>query len=221
MWAARKFQKAEGTESYYGTLVYSNLSSRAHTRKVYGSKALKLDLAQVSKYALQAGMQERRLERAAERLRKNPALCVVHPTICACALTNELRYAKKDEGYNQYGHGQLAITRFLDVEFQQSDIHTENHLVGRSRAVLVATKKICVSEELNASYRQAEFVSLVKLQYTQKRSLIIKKTLRGQSSVSSESVECCLLPLQASVAPPGTRVPNRNRVELCPRISCP
>lgn len=59
--AARTFQKGEVIGSYYGALVNHDLSSREHTRKLYGNKVLKVDVAQFSRYALQVQVQRRRL----------------------------------------------------------------------------------------------------------------------------------------------------------------
>lgn len=52
VFAASKFQKNEVLGSYYGTLVHHDLSSRAHTKKVYGNGVLKVDVARISMYAM-------------------------------------------------------------------------------------------------------------------------------------------------------------------------
>lgn len=47
VFAAGKFQKGETTGSYYETLVYPNLWSRRHTRKVHGNGDLKVDVVRI------------------------------------------------------------------------------------------------------------------------------------------------------------------------------
>lgn len=92
---ARVFQKGKVIWNYYGMLVYQKLSSSRDTRKMYGSKVLKVDVARFSKYARQVQMQEKRFEWVTERLGKKNAVCVVSAFSCACGLINDFRYGKE------------------------------------------------------------------------------------------------------------------------------
>lgn len=111
---------------------------------------------------------------------------------CAYARINDFPYAEKDMEYSQYENDLLTNSQLPTVEFKQSELCTEYHTVNSSRVVWVATRKASVPEELNASYRKAEFASLVQLKYILKNSVFIEKTLSCQTFVLSESIECCV-----------------------------
>lgn len=122
-------------------------------------------MTRFSKNALQAKVQKNDFERGSERVDNKRAISVLPAPICACALTNCFRYAKKDKSYSQYAKGLLANPRLLNFEFQQSDMYTEKHLIRSSGITLVGARKNSVSEQLYASYRKIEFASSVKLEY--------------------------------------------------------
>lgn len=60
VFAASTFQKSETIKSYCTLLVYHDLSSREYTKSVYGNGVLKVDIARLPKFALQAQVQGRR-----------------------------------------------------------------------------------------------------------------------------------------------------------------
>lgn len=74
--AAMKFQKGELIGSHYGKLIFPKLSSEKHTKQVFGSEALTVNMARISKYLLSFQVQERQLEDATERLRNKQAVRV-------------------------------------------------------------------------------------------------------------------------------------------------
>lgn len=72
-------------------LVYYELLTKKHTRKVYGGGALKVDVAQISEYELQVGVQAERFERVTEQFGNKKAIFVVLVHYCACALVTSFR----------------------------------------------------------------------------------------------------------------------------------
>lgn len=105
--------------------------------------------------------------------------------LCARALISEFRYAKED---NDYKKGLLAVLRWPNVDFQQSKISAEDHLVDSSPVLLVTVRKISVAQSL-WRMRKTEFAGLLQLGYIQKHFHYVNKTLGGQKSVSFESIE--------------------------------
>lgn len=95
VFAVRRFQNGEVVGCYHGTLVYQDLSSKEHTRKLYGNGLLKVDAARFSRYALQAQLRRRRLQRGTERLGNSERICVVPAFFCAIAFINDFQYVKK------------------------------------------------------------------------------------------------------------------------------
>lgn len=93
------------------------------------------------------------------------AICVVYVSICACALTIDFQYAKVDKECNQYKKCVPGNPRLPNVELQQNEIYTGDHLVDSSGVVLLATRKISVPKELYAHNRETEFASSVLLEY--------------------------------------------------------
>lgn len=77
------FQKSKIIGSYYGTLLYHDLFYWKHTRKVYEDDALKVAVAQLSRYALQVQVQRRQSERIVERLESKKAISTVPAPFCA------------------------------------------------------------------------------------------------------------------------------------------
>lgn len=67
LFAERTFQRSEDTASYYGRLVYHELSSGEHTERVYTDGVLEVDVGRVSKYALPVEVQGRAFERFTAR----------------------------------------------------------------------------------------------------------------------------------------------------------
>lgn len=77
VFGVRKFQKAEVIGRHYATLVSHDLSSRKHTRKMYGDGVLGVDVTWFSKYVLQVHVQRGRFEESTERLGYKKDVCVV------------------------------------------------------------------------------------------------------------------------------------------------
>lgn len=105
---------------------------------------------------------------------------------------NDFRYSKHDDEYNHYEKELLPDCCLPNVKLQQNEAYTEDYLFDSSQVVVAATRVISTSEELYASYCKTEFASPVQLNYNQKHSLFIRKTLISQSSVSLESTEYCV-----------------------------
>lgn len=110
----------------------------------------------------------------------------------ACTLIKNCCYAIEDAEYSKYEKGLLANPCLPPAQFKQNEMYADDHLFDSSQVFLVATEKIGVPEELYVYCHKTEFASSVQLEYTCKHSLSIEETLRDQSSVSSESIGCCV-----------------------------
>lgn len=175
--AARKYQKRASTGNYYRTLVYYDLFSREHTKKMYAGGVLKEDVTWYSRYALQVQVEGGRIELVTEQLGGKKAIRGVPAPSCACAFIKDFLYDKVDGKYNQYEKTLLVNFSLADVEFQQHEVYTVDHPVDSSRVALAAARKITVSEELCANYRKTEFASSVQLKHIKRHYLFIKKIL--------------------------------------------
>lgn len=157
--------------------MYHNLSSKKHTKKMYDDGALKVDVALISKDALQIRVQGRRFERITERPGKKKSICVVPDPFCTCTLINDFWYVEEDEKCIQYEKGLLEPSLAV-VEVQPNNICTESHLDDASRVVPVATRIAGVLEELHANYPETESASSVPPVYIEMHTLFIKDLKR-------------------------------------------
>lgn len=165
VFASRTFQKDDIIGAYYGTLVYHDLSSRQHTRKVYGDGVLKVDVARFSKYALQLRVQGKRFEGVKERICGAKAVCIVPASFCACAFINDFHYAEKDQDYEKYRNGQLLDCRSPNVRFVQTNVATDAHLVDPFCVKLQAIRKISPLDEMYVDYCKSDFATSVQLDF--------------------------------------------------------
>lgn len=59
---------------------------------------------------------------------------------CANSSSNNFKFAKEDKGYSQYEKNLLPNNRLPILEFQQNDIHAEDHLVSSCQGGLLTAK---------------------------------------------------------------------------------
>lgn len=79
VFAGMTSQQSENTGSYYVTLVYHDLFSGKHTRKLYGYEALYVDLVRFSRYALQNQVRGGPFEWGTKSLGSKRAISKVQP----------------------------------------------------------------------------------------------------------------------------------------------
>lgn len=109
------------------------------------------------------------------------------------AFINDFRHFREDEEYTHYKGGLLANSRLANVNLQQNEMYTENHLVDSSQVALEATWKLSVSEELYSHYRKTKFTNSLKVKIHLKTLPFYRKELKlFKSPVSSEGIECCV-----------------------------
>lgn len=69
---------------------------------MHGDGALKENVAQLSKFALQAQVQVRWFERARKELGSNKAMFVIPAPSCACAIITDFPQTEEEKGYSQF-----------------------------------------------------------------------------------------------------------------------
>lgn len=120
--AARTIREGNVAISFHGTPAYQYLSLRQSTQKVYGEKVLKMDVALLSKYALQFRIQWRRFEQILEGLENGKAVCCFPAPFFACELTDDCRYDKGDKEYSLREKKYLSNTCLPHLTFQQKKV---------------------------------------------------------------------------------------------------
>lgn len=78
---------------------------------------------------------------------------------------NYFRYAKESETYSPYEQGLLANPHLPNVDYQQNEKCTKEHLADSYRVVLIAFKKTRVPEDFYGSYSKVESRSSVQLEH--------------------------------------------------------
>lgn len=104
----------------------------------------------------------------------------------SCAYSNHFSYAEEDKEYHQLGKSLLASSRLPNIEFQQRQLHTENHLVDSSQLVLLATRSGSILDVLYADYCGTEYASSVLLEHISNLYLFIETIIMDPDSALLE-----------------------------------